>query len=237
MNRGDIVRPLLAGRCGRCRNRVPPPVASCSGLLFRPRLRGLVLIRRGRRKINITGSLEDMVARREASMRKSVAGFSVKPHLFDRAAQCAGCSWQLVREELCGSQLEVLNTDQLAVDRPATGARAARRAAFPSRWGWCHRTRVRRAETPHRCVRPGAARAQDWHRRPHTLRTGRLSALTVSVLSALKNGGVVTPLFSAFGPEAIATRSNRGAARVPVTTEAPYRRKVERMRDKACATP
>ena len=66
---------------------------------------------------------------------------------------------------------------------------------------------------------------------------GRLPVLDVSVLGALKNGSVVTPLFSAFGPEAIATRSNVSAARVPVTTEAPYRRKVERMRDKECATP
>jgi acetyl-CoA synthetase len=41
---------------------------------------------------------------------------------------------------------------------------------------------------------------------------------------------VVTPLFSAFGPEPIATRVNIGGARVLVTTEALYRRKIEKMR-------
>jgi len=59
---------------------------------------------------------------------------------------------------------------------------------------------------------------------------GRIPALYVALLGALKNGTVVTPLFSAFGPEPIATRMNLGAAKVLVTTEALYRRKVKQIR-------
>ena len=59
---------------------------------------------------------------------------------------------------------------------------------------------------------------------------GRTEALYVSVLGALKNACVVTPLFSAFGPEPIATRMGIAGARVLVTTAALYRRKVAAMR-------
>ena len=60
---------------------------------------------------------------------------------------------------------------------------------------------------------------------------GRLPALYVAVLGALKNGTVVTPLFSAFGPEPIATRIALGAGQVLVTTESLYLRKVKPIRD------
>jgi acetyl-CoA synthetase len=60
---------------------------------------------------------------------------------------------------------------------------------------------------------------------------GRIPDLYVAVLGALKNGTVVTPLFSAFGPEPIATRVNLGAAQVMVTTDVLYRRKVRSMRE------
>ncbi len=61
---------------------------------------------------------------------------------------------------------------------------------------------------------------------------GRLPALYVAVLGALKNGTVVTPLFSAFGPEPIATRIALGAGQVLVTTEALYQRKVRQIRER-----
>jgi acetyl-CoA synthetase len=50
------------------------------------------------------------------------------------------------------------------------------------------------------------------------------------VLGSLKNGCVVTPLFSAFGPEPIATRVNIAQAKVLVTTESLYRRKIAKIR-------
>jgi len=60
--------------------------------------------------------------------------------------------------------------------------------------------------------------------------SGRIPELYVSVLGALKHRCVVTPLFSAFGPEPIATRLERGSARVLVTTSTLYRRKVAEIR-------
>ncbi len=59
---------------------------------------------------------------------------------------------------------------------------------------------------------------------------GRVPELHVAVLGALKAGAVVSPLFSAFGPEPIKQRLQLGDARVLVTTESLYRRKVESIR-------
>jgi acetyl-CoA synthetase len=61
---------------------------------------------------------------------------------------------------------------------------------------------------------------------------GRLPELYVAVLGALKARCVVSPLFSAFGPEPIATRVEIGDGRVLVTTLGLYRRKVENVRAK-----
>ena len=62
------------------------------------------------------------------------------------------------------------------------------------------------------------------------LLAGRIPELYVALLGALKNGTVVTPLFSAFGPEPIATRIQLGAGQVLVTTDVLYQRKVRQLR-------
>ena len=59
---------------------------------------------------------------------------------------------------------------------------------------------------------------------------GRLPELYVAVLGALKNGTVVTPLFSAFGPEPIAKRVQLGSGQVLVTTTSLYQRKIKAIR-------
>ena len=55
---------------------------------------------------------------------------------------------------------------------------------------------------------------------------GRVPDLYVAALGTLKNGSVYSPLFSAFGPEPIKARMSIGDAKVLVTTEAFYKRKV-----------
>jgi acetyl-CoA synthetase len=60
---------------------------------------------------------------------------------------------------------------------------------------------------------------------------GRIPDLYVAMLGALRNGSVVSPLFSAFGPEPIATRVAIGEATVLVTTKALYKRKIAKVRD------
>jgi acetyl-CoA synthetase len=56
---------------------------------------------------------------------------------------------------------------------------------------------------------------------------GRVPELYIAVLGTLKHGSVMSPLFSAFGPEPIKARMTIGNAKVLVTSEALYRRKIE----------
>ncbi len=61
---------------------------------------------------------------------------------------------------------------------------------------------------------------------------GRVPELYITVFGTLRNGSVVSPLFSAFGPEPIATRVDIGQADVIVTTRAIYQRKIAKIRDR-----
>ncbi len=56
---------------------------------------------------------------------------------------------------------------------------------------------------------------------------GRIPELYFAALGTLKNGSVFSPLFSAFGPVPIKARMSIGEAKVLVTSEAFYRRKIE----------
>jgi acetyl-CoA synthetase len=60
---------------------------------------------------------------------------------------------------------------------------------------------------------------------------GRIPELYIAALGTLKQRAVFCPLFSAFGPEPIRTRMAAGRAKVLITTESLYRRKVESLRD------
>jgi acetyl-CoA synthetase len=59
---------------------------------------------------------------------------------------------------------------------------------------------------------------------------GRVPALYATVLGTLAAGAVYCPLFSAFGPEPVKARLALGSARVLVTTDLLYRRKVAPIR-------
>ena len=59
---------------------------------------------------------------------------------------------------------------------------------------------------------------------------GRVPALYATVLGTLATGAVYCPLFSAFGPEPVKARLLLGSARVLVTTDLLYRRKVAPVR-------
>ena len=60
----------------------------------------------------------------------------------------------------------------------------------------------------------------------------RIPELYIAALGALKHKNVFCPMFSAFGPEPIHSRMSIGDARVLVTTERLYRRKVAELRDR-----
>jgi len=55
---------------------------------------------------------------------------------------------------------------------------------------------------------------------------GRIPALYIAALGALKNTSVFCPLFSAFGPEPIYQRLMRGDAKLLVTTQQQYKKKI-----------
>ena len=59
---------------------------------------------------------------------------------------------------------------------------------------------------------------------------GRIPELYVAALGTLKHGCVFCPLFSAFGPEPIRARVTIGQAKVLITTESLYDRKVKALR-------
>jgi acetyl-CoA synthetase len=61
---------------------------------------------------------------------------------------------------------------------------------------------------------------------------GRIPELYIAALGILKNTSVFCPLFSAFGPEPIFQRLSRGDARVLITTENFYRKKISQLMDK-----
>lgn len=62
--------------------------------------------------------------------------------------------------------------------------------------------------------------------------SGRLPGLYVAALGSLRHGAVFSSLFSAFGPDPIATRMTIGKAKVLVTTADLYEAKVAGIRDK-----
>jgi len=57
--------------------------------------------------------------------------------------------------------------------------------------------------------------------------SGRVPALYIAALGTLRAGAVFSPLFSAFGPEPIRARMEIGDAKVLVTTDTLYRRKLK----------
>ena len=124
-----------------------------------------------------------------------------------------------------------LNIAHEAVDRHATGAHAQRDALR-----WIGRDGARRTFTYRQlqavtnqfanALRSLGAREGD----VVFVMAGRIPELYIAVLGALKAKCVASPLFSAFGPEPIATRLVIGEGRFLVTTAPLYRRKVEQLR-------
>ena len=171
-------------------------------------------------------------ARRWPAIAKPPASWTVRPNLLDYAHTCATFSWVQARAALEGLPAgRGLNIAHEAVDRHAVS---------------CLRDRIAL-----RCLsREGAARdftyadlSVETNRFANVLKglgvvrgdrvavlAGRIPELYIAALGTLKTGGVFTPLFSAFGPEPLQSRLDIARARILVTTEALYRRKVEALR-------
>jgi acetyl-CoA synthetase len=163
-----------------------------------------------------------------ATVQKSTWPGGVVPNVVDYDTARATFSWDDARRTLDGLPgRRGLNIAHEAVDRHAQGP-LAQRVAF--RWI------ARDGSTTDATYRELAASTNRFANvlrgldvgkgdRVFTL-LGRVPELYVTVLGTLKNASVFCPLFSAFGPEPIRQRLDRGDGRVLVTTETLYRRKV-----------
>ena len=163
---------------------------------------------------------------------KKAAGH-IAPNLKDYADACATFSWERARRELDGLPGGAgLNIAHEAVDRHAAGARADHLALR-----WLGKDGSVRDFT-YRELAAGTSRFANVlatlgvhsGERVFVL-AGRIPEFYIAVLGALKQRCVVSPLFSAFGPEPILARLTNGAGSVLVTTPALYRKKIAGLRE------
>jgi acetyl-CoA synthetase len=162
------------------------------------------------------------------TIHKNLEGLRVPPNMEEYSGTCSSFSWSAVRSEFEGQPLNIVH---LALDRHATGARSAHLAL---RWlgkdgsvrdltfAALHAEANRFANVLDGL---GVSRGD----RIFVL-MGRMPELYIAALGALKHGNVFCPLFSAFGPEPIYERLSLGDARVLVTSEKLYRKKVASLR-------
>ncbi len=174
---------------------------------------------------------------RDAVIRKSVADWRLTPNLTDPGAHRATFSWAAVGAQLRSEALAVgvplsdFNIGRLAVDRNTDGAHADRIALrFLSATGSPRDLSYGRLQLLTNRFANGLRQLGVGKGDRVFVLAGRIAPLFVAVLGSLKNGSVVTPLFSAFGPEPIATRASIAKVRVLVTTESLYRRKIAAIR-------
>ena len=157
---------------------------------------------------------------------------AVRPNMADYDAACRSFTWDEARARLDGLPGgRGLNIAHEAVDRHVPGPRADRDALR-----WIGRNGDRRSLT-YRALKAAsnqfanALRGLDVQPGESVfVLCGRIPELTIAVLGALKAKCVVSPLFSAFGPEPLMTRLSLGEGRVLVTTSGLYRRKVTALR-------
>lgn len=171
-------------------------------------------------------------------IRKTPADLAVPPNLTDYARIRAGFDWSDVPNLCEGMGPGHCNIAYAAVDRHIDSPIASRTALrFVTEQGpdgaigmqdvsYAELGRLTRRFT--NVLRTlGIAKGD----RIFTI-TGRIPELYITVLGTLRNGSVVSPLFSAFGPAPIASRIDIGQADVLVTTKAIYERKIAKIRDR-----
>jgi acetyl-CoA synthetase len=169
-----------------------------------------------------------------ARLAKRPAGLAPPPNLLDYEKTCATFSWDGAAQLLDGLPGGAgLNICHEAVDRHLHHGRGGKTALR-----WLGKAGERReitygdlAQATGRFANALAGLGVQPGERVFLL-LGRVPELYVALLGTLKARCVVTPLFSAFGPEPIAMRAELGDARVLVTTPELYQRKVRGLRDR-----
>ncbi|BCO34965.1 acetate--CoA ligase [Mycobacterium heckeshornense] len=170
-------------------------------------------------------------------IHKTRTDWRVLPNFQDYEQTRASFDWSQV-PALCEGMGGGCNIAYAAVDRHAdgpSGRRTALRFIGESGWDGAIATRdltyAELARLSRRFTNVLRALGVSKGDRVFTL-MGRTPELYITIMGALRNGSVVSPLFSAFGPEPLATRMNIGAAEILVTTKAIYQRKIAGIRDR-----
>ncbi|MFI5046910.1 MAG: acetate--CoA ligase [Acidimicrobiia bacterium] len=167
---------------------------------------------------------------RAATIVKARGSSLTPPNLADYEATRASFSWSAARAELDGLPGGGLNIAHECVDRHV----ATRGDVVALR---CLSRSGNVVDISYRALAAATSRFANALAALGVLRgdrvfvlTDRIPELYVAALGALKHGCVVCTLFSAFGPEPIRQRLELGGARVLVTTDRLYRRKVASIR-------
>jgi acetyl-CoA synthetase len=163
---------------------------------------------------------------------KPTKGWPIAPNLPDYEEARKTFSWEAARRLLDGLPgRQGLNIAHEAIDRHANGSRADRLAI---RWlgkngevqDYTYRQLRDLTNRFANVLRQlGAAKGDRVY-----LLAGRIPELYIAALGSLKHRCVFCPLFSAFGPEPIRARLTIGQAKVLVTTQSLYERKVKPIR-------
>jgi len=167
-------------------------------------------------------------------IRKSSKSWIVQPNLLDYEATCAGFSWEESRHELDGLPGgKGLNIAHEAVDRHADGSRGGHLAI---RW---LRKDGKVLDFTYKKLKEESNRLANVLRHLGVKKgdtvfalAGRIPELYITALGTLKNISIFCPLFSAFGPEPIFQRLTRGDAKILMTTEQLYKKKIEGLRQR-----
>jgi len=164
-------------------------------------------------------------------IHKSGGAVAGTHRLADYATTYAAFSWKDARAQLSGLPGGALNIAHEAIDRHVAAGRGDHIALR-----WLGRDRgvldLSYAELSRRTAQFANVLADLGVQRGERVFSllGRVPALYIAALGTLRAGCVFSPLFSAFGPEPVLARMGIGDARVLVTTEAYYRRKVAPVR-------
>jgi len=164
-------------------------------------------------------------------IEKALEDLRVRPNLVDYDATRAAFSWEEQRRALAGLPGGGLNIAHEAVDRHAGGPRRdhvalrclARDGSVDDVTYAALAERTSRAANAYASL--GLARGDRVF-----LLMNRGADLYVAMLGALKLGLVVSPLFSAFGPEPVQQRMAIGKGRAIVTTPTFFQKKVAPVR-------
>jgi acetyl-CoA synthetase len=165
-------------------------------------------------------------------IEKSLKHWSMAPNLLDYDETRRSFSWAEIDDELNGS-IDGLNIADITIDRHANSDRSDHIAMrfLAKDWSvkdFTYRELKNQTNQFANVLKTLGVMKGD---RVFVL-AGRIPSLYIAALGTLKNSSVFCPLFSAFGPEPVYQRMERGDAKVLVTTQALYKQKIAALRSR-----